>query len=132
MSRRPRRNHSATFKAKVALAAVRGDKTLSELAAEFDVHPNQITQWKLQLVERSTDVFGTNPSLLRIRYTVDSETEKPLLSVIHADNCLLLRSVYSIATSSTVLSSSGVRRFHDLIPDDRSPSAPCRCLALQR
>ncbi len=58
MSRRPRRNHSATFKAKVALAAVRGDKTLAELAQQFDVHPNQITQWKVQLVEHATDVFG--------------------------------------------------------------------------
>ena len=46
MSRRPRRNHSAEFKAKVALATVRGDRTLSELASQFDVHPNQITQWK--------------------------------------------------------------------------------------
>ena len=46
MSRRPRRNHSAEFKAKVALAAVRGDRTLSELASQFDVHPNQITQWE--------------------------------------------------------------------------------------
>ena len=58
MSRRPRRNHTATFKAKVALAAVRGDKTLAELAQQFDVHPNQITQWKAQLVEGATDVFG--------------------------------------------------------------------------
>ena len=48
MSRRPRRNHSAEFKAKVALATVRGDRTLSELASQFDVHPNQITQWKTQ------------------------------------------------------------------------------------
>ena len=51
MSRRPRRNHSAEFKAKVALAAVRGDRTLSELASQFDVHPNQITQWKTQLLD---------------------------------------------------------------------------------
>ena len=43
MSRRRRRNHSAEFKAKVALATVRGDRTLSELASQFDVHPNQIT-----------------------------------------------------------------------------------------
>ena len=52
MSRRPRRNHSAEFKAKVALAAVRGDRTLSELASQFDVHPNQITQWKTRLLDR--------------------------------------------------------------------------------
>ena len=53
MSRRPRRNHSAEFKAKVALATVRGDRTLSELASQFDVHPNQITQWKTQLLDRA-------------------------------------------------------------------------------
>jgi len=57
MKRRARRNHTASFKAKVALAAVRGDKTQSELAKQFDVHPNQITEWKNQLVERSAAVF---------------------------------------------------------------------------
>ena len=49
MSRRPRRNHSAAFKAKVALAAVKGDRTIAQLAEHFDVHPNQITAWKSQL-----------------------------------------------------------------------------------
>lgn len=57
MARRPRRNHSAGFKAKVALAALKGDRTMSELAAQFDVHPNQIKQWKDQLLEGVTDVF---------------------------------------------------------------------------
>jgi transposase-like protein len=51
MSKRPRRNHSPAFKAKVALAAVKGDKTLAELAQQFDVHPNQITQRKAQLLD---------------------------------------------------------------------------------
>lgn len=46
MAKRPRRNHGAEFKARVALAAIRGDKTLSELAEQFDVHPHQITEWK--------------------------------------------------------------------------------------
>ncbi len=57
MPRRPRRNHSPAFKSKVALAAVKGDKTISELSQQFDVHPNQITQWKNPLLERMSEVF---------------------------------------------------------------------------
>jgi transposase len=49
MSRRPRRNHTPAFKAKVALAAIKGDRTLAQPAEQFDVHPNQITSWKAQL-----------------------------------------------------------------------------------
>ena len=58
MSRRPRRNHAPAFKAKLALAAIKGDRTLAELAEQFDVHPNQITSWKAQLEEGAADVFG--------------------------------------------------------------------------
>jgi transposase len=58
MARRPRRNHTAAFKPKVALAAVRGEKTLAELAEQFDVYPNQITDWKNRLQEGAADVFG--------------------------------------------------------------------------
>lgn len=58
MTRRPRRNHTAVFKSKVALAALKGDKTLSELAQQFDVHPNQITEWKSRLQEGAAGVFG--------------------------------------------------------------------------
>jgi transposase len=57
--RRPRRNHTAAFKAKVAVAALKGDRTLAELAQQFDVHANQIVQWKTQLLERATNVFAT-------------------------------------------------------------------------
>ena len=58
MSRRPRRNHTPAFKAKLALAAIKGDRTLAELAGQFDVHPNQITSWKAQLEGGAADVFG--------------------------------------------------------------------------
>src|SRR5258705_12675170 len=59
MSRRPRRNHSPAFKAKGALAAVKGDRTIAQLAEHFDVHPNQITAWKAQLGGGASGVFGT-------------------------------------------------------------------------
>ncbi len=62
MARRPRRTHSSQLKAKVALEAVAGDKTLAEIAQKYDVHPNQITEWKRQLVDRAADVFGGQPN----------------------------------------------------------------------
>ena len=57
MTRRPRRNHSPAFKAKVALAAIKGEKTMVELSQQFDVHANQIKQWKDQLLEGAMNVF---------------------------------------------------------------------------
>ena len=61
MTRRPRRNHSPAFKAKVALAALKGDRTMSELATQFDLHPNQIKQGKDQLLDGVSDVFDDKP-----------------------------------------------------------------------
>ena len=59
MTRRLRRNHSPAFKAKVALAAIRGEQTLAELAQQFDVHPNQIKQWKEHLLAGMPEVFDS-------------------------------------------------------------------------
>ncbi|KAF7963708.1 transposase [Cupriavidus sp. UYMMa02A] len=58
MTKRSRRTHSAALKAKVALSALKGDKTLAELAQQYEVHPSQITAWKQQLVEHAADLFG--------------------------------------------------------------------------
>ena len=57
MTRRPRRNHTAVFKAKVALEAIRGEQTIVELSQRFQIHPNQITEWKRQLLDRAAEVF---------------------------------------------------------------------------
>ncbi len=59
---RKRRNHSSAFRAKVALAAIKGDRTISELAQQFEVHPNQISTWKKQLITSAADVFEKDGS----------------------------------------------------------------------
>ena len=74
MSRRPRRNHTGAFKAKVALAALKGEKTLLELAQQFDVHANQITQWKSQLLEGAAGVFGGEAKAGPAEAAVDVKT----------------------------------------------------------
>jgi len=58
MSKRPRRNHAPVFKAKVALEALKGEQTLVELAERYQVHPNQITEWKKLLLEHAPDIFS--------------------------------------------------------------------------
>ncbi len=74
MSKRPRRNHSPAFKAKVALAAVKGERTLTELAQQFDVHPNQITTWRAQLLEGAAGVFGSEPRSEATEPAIDVKT----------------------------------------------------------
>ena len=58
MSKRPRRNHAPAFKAKVALEALKGDQTTVELAQRYQVHSNQITEWKKQLLENAAEIFS--------------------------------------------------------------------------
>jgi len=53
-----RRNHSAAFKAKVALEAVKKEKTIAQLSSEYGVHPNQITQWRKRLLDELPDIFS--------------------------------------------------------------------------
>jgi transposase-like protein len=57
MTKRPRRNHGAAFKAKVALEAIKGEQTLVELSERFQVHPNQIAEWKKVLLDRASEIF---------------------------------------------------------------------------
>src|SRR3954453_16488563 len=75
MTKRPRRNHTPAFK--VALAAVRGDKTLAGLAQQFDLHPNQITQGEAQLLDGAAGVFGSETR-------GDSQGPAVDLTVLHA------------------------------------------------
>src|ERR1035438_5779441 len=89
MSRRPRRNHTATFKAKVALAAIKGEKTLSELAEQFDVHANQITQWKSQLLEGAVDVFGGEAKTEPAAAAVDLKTLHAKIGALTLENDFL-------------------------------------------
>lgn len=62
MPRRLRHNHSTAFKAKVALASIQGDKTLSQLAEDFEIHANQIIEWKKHLLAEAASVLGVAPT----------------------------------------------------------------------
>jgi putative transposase len=91
MTRRPRRNHSPAFKAKVALAAVRGDKTLAELARQFDIHPNLLTQWKRQLLDGAAGVFGSEARGEHAGPAVDLTALHAKIEELRLENDLLSR-----------------------------------------
>jgi transposase len=89
MSRRPRRNHTGAFKAKVALAALKGEKTILELAQQFDVHANQITQWKSQLLEGAAGVFGGDAKAEPAEAAVDVKTLHAKIGQLTLENDFL-------------------------------------------
>ena len=89
MTRRPRRNHSPAFKAKVALAAIKGEKTLAELAQHFDVHANQINGWKQQLLEAATGVFGAPSAASPAEPNVDVKTLHAKIGELALENDFL-------------------------------------------
>ena len=89
MSRRTRRNHSPSFKAKVALAAVKGEKTLTELAQLHDLHPTQITAWKSQLVEGAASLFGAGSSGKQSEPEIDLKTLHAKIGELALENDFL-------------------------------------------
>ncbi|MEW9616246.1 IS3 family transposase [Shinella sp. S4-D37] len=91
MTRRPRRNHSPAFKAKVALAAIRGEQTLVELSQQFDVHANQIKQWKDQLLEGATGVFGDETKAEPSGPTIDVKTLHAKIGELTQENGFFIR-----------------------------------------
>ena len=89
MTRRARRNHTPAFKAKVALAAIKGEKTLAELAQLFDVHPNQITNWKAQLLDGAAAVFGSGAAGAEATPAVDLKTLHAKIGELALENDFL-------------------------------------------
>jgi transposase len=89
MSRRIRRNHSPGFKAKVALAAIKGEKTLAELAQLYDVHPTQITAWKAQLLDGAAELFGSGSTAKETAPAVDLKTLHAKIGELTLENDFL-------------------------------------------
>jgi transposase-like protein len=89
MTKRIRRNHTPAFKAKVALAALKGEKTLAELAQQFDVHANQITSWKAQLLDGAAGVFGSGGTSPEAAPTVDLKSLHAKIGELTVENDFL-------------------------------------------
>jgi transposase len=89
MSKRTRRNHSPTFTAKVALAAIKGEKTLADLAQLYDVHPTQVTAWKAQLLEGASGLFGSGSASKETTPAVDLKTLHAKIGELTLENDFL-------------------------------------------
>ena len=77
MSTTRRRRYSAEFKAKVALEAIRGEQTINDLAARYELHPNMITNWKRQAIDNMAVAFSGSPSAAAMQMTIRSRTCTP-------------------------------------------------------
>ena len=89
MTRRPRRNHTSAFKSKVALEAIKGEKTLSELAHQFDVHANQIKQWRDQLLAGVEGVFNKDSTSSKPEPTINVKTLHAKIGELTLENDFL-------------------------------------------
>ena len=89
MTKRTRRNHSPVFKAKVALAALKGEKTITQLADQFDVHVSQITQWKDQLQAGAVDLFEAGPGVKTEKVSIDIKTPHAKIGELTLENDFL-------------------------------------------
>jgi transposase len=89
MTKRTRRTHAPAFKAKVALAAIKGEKTLAELAQQYDVHPNQITAWKAHVVEAATGLFGSGGAASDAPAAIDVKTLHAKIGELTLENDFL-------------------------------------------
>jgi transposase len=101
MARRARRTHNPAFKAKVALAAIKGEKTLAELAQQYDVHPNQITAWRAQVLDGAGRLFGGDA--VEVAPTVD-------IKVLHAKIGELTLENYFLASALSKADLLGAKR----------------------
>ncbi|QHP74422.1 IS3 family transposase [Bradyrhizobium sp. LCT2] len=110
MSRRTRRHHAPAFKAKVALAAIKGEMTLAQLAEHFDVHPNQITQWKSQLQEAAAEVFGPGGGNRTSEPAVDVKTLHAKIGELTLENDFRRRAQQSRPAERKAM----IDREHDL------------------
>ncbi len=89
MTKRARRNHNPAFKTKVAVAAIKGEKTLAELTQLYDVHPNQITAWKAHLLEGAAEVFGSSFAAKEAAPAIDVKTLHAKIGELTLENDFL-------------------------------------------
>src|ERR1700709_2847366 len=110
MARRARRMHNPAFKAKVALAAIKGEKTLAALAQQYDVHPNQITAWKAQVLDGAAGLFGRGAA--EPAPAVDLEVLHAKIGELTLENDFLAGALGKAVRLSAKLCSTGATSFH--------------------